>query len=351
MNMLFDPHHSSWYAVWSGGWSLHSDSHFGKDYTYILKIKRKAFMKKAVLIVRQGITTAYFDTLQKDDAGKRIASVYSTNPEKIKELCQHFKKEADKILAFLDKYEHQETTVHIYQNYLKHIDTYYLPHFMVKYIVDYLDENLLEKYLPDLQEARVYAEPVFKRTEEFMVSMSKRMAKLTGYLPEHILCMTEDEMEEYITRGVLPAENILKERYQLTALLFYQGKRQLVTGIEAQKIEEIVTQPTAHDIIKGSTAYPGKATGVVRIVLDPAKSTTFREGDILVTGMTRPEFLPVMKKAAAIVTDAGGILSHAAITARELKKPCVIGTKNATKVLKDGDTVEVDADKGIVKKI
>ncbi|MDO8581302.1 MAG: PEP-utilizing enzyme, partial [bacterium] len=64
-----------------------------------------------------------------------------------------------------------------------------------------------------------------------------------------------------------------------------------------------------------------------------------------------PEFLSLMVKAGAIVTDAGGILSHAAITARELKKPCVIGTKIATKVFKDGDRVEVDAERGIIKKV
>ena len=65
--------------------------------------------------------------------------------------------------------------------------------------------------------------------------------------------------------------------------------------------------------------------------------------------MTRPEFLPLMKKAAAFVTDAGGLLSHAAIVARELKKPCIIATETATKVFKDGDLIEVDADKGVVR--
>ena len=64
--------------------------------------------------------------------------------------------------------------------------------------------------------------------------------------------------------------------------------------------------------------------------------------------MTRPEYLPVMHLAAAFVTDEGGIASHAAIVAREMKKPCIIGTKIATQVLKDGDLVEVDAEKGIV---
>lgn len=65
--------------------------------------------------------------------------------------------------------------------------------------------------------------------------------------------------------------------------------------------------------------------------------------------MTDPSFLPVMKQAIAFITDEGGVLCHAAITARELKKPCIIGTKIATKVLKDGDLVEVDANHGIIK--
>jgi len=65
--------------------------------------------------------------------------------------------------------------------------------------------------------------------------------------------------------------------------------------------------------------------------------------------MTRPEYTGIMKKAKAIVTDEGGITCHAAIVAREMKKPCIIGTKVATQVLHDGDLVEVDADRGVVK--
>ncbi|MFH1030379.1 MAG: PEP-utilizing enzyme [bacterium] len=73
------------------------------------------------------------------------------------------------------------------------------------------------------------------------------------------------------------------------------------------------------------------------------------EGDVIVSVMTRPDYLPAMKKACAFVTDEGGVTCHVAIVAREMKKPCVIGTKIATKILKDGDLVEVDANNGIVK--
>lgn len=103
--------------------------------------------------------------------------------------------------------------------------------------------------------------------------------------------------------------------------------------------------------LKGQIGNKGKIQGIIRVVRSAEQFNLFQEGEILVTGMTRPEFVPLMRRAAAIVTDEGGITCHAAIVARELKKPCVIGTKIATRVLKDGDMIEVDADKGIVKKI
>jgi phosphohistidine swiveling domain-containing protein len=101
--------------------------------------------------------------------------------------------------------------------------------------------------------------------------------------------------------------------------------------------------------VKGQTASPGKVQGRVRILLKVDQLGDFQPGEILLASMTDPRYLPAMKKAAAIVTNEGGITCHAAIVARELRIPCVIATKFATKVLKDGDMVEVNADKGEVK--
>ncbi len=101
--------------------------------------------------------------------------------------------------------------------------------------------------------------------------------------------------------------------------------------------------------IKGAVAYKGRVKGIVKVVMKVEELDKVKNGDILVTFMTAPSHISAMKKAAAFVTDEGGITCHAAIVAREMKKPCIIGTKIATKVLKDGDMVEVDANKGIVK--
>lgn len=100
--------------------------------------------------------------------------------------------------------------------------------------------------------------------------------------------------------------------------------------------------------IKGTVGSVGVARGKVRIVRDVSQPNIFEEGDILVANVTSPDFVSLMKKSGAIVVDEGGILCHAAIIARELQKPCVVNTKVATKVLKNNDYIEVDAEKGII---
>jgi len=103
--------------------------------------------------------------------------------------------------------------------------------------------------------------------------------------------------------------------------------------------------------VKGIPASLGKASGVVRVIMssDLASLAKVKQGEVLVSDTTNPDMTPVMKKVVAIITDMGGVTSHAAIVTRELEIPCIVGTRNATKVLKDGMKVEVDAFNGTVK--
>ncbi len=101
-------------------------------------------------------------------------------------------------------------------------------------------------------------------------------------------------------------------------------------------------------ILKGKVASLGYATGKAKILHSSKEISKFNKGDILITTMTTPDFVPIMEKAAAIITDEGGITSHAAIISRELGIPCIVGTDKATKIIKDGDYLEVDAKKGII---
>ena len=116
--------------------------------------------------------------------------------------------------------------------------------------------------------------------------------------------------------------------------------------------EENVTAGTT-DVV-GVVASKGKGQpvrGKITILLDPSNVEDFTDGEVLVAPMTSPEYVFAMKKAAAVITDAGGLTSHAAIVSRELGIPCIVGTKIATRVFKDGDVVEVDAERGVVRKL
>jgi pyruvate,water dikinase len=102
-------------------------------------------------------------------------------------------------------------------------------------------------------------------------------------------------------------------------------------------------------LVRGLGAAPGVAGGPARVVKSRADGAALAEGDVLVTHMTAPDWVPLMRRAAAIVTDSGGMTCHAAIVSRELGIPCVVGTGNATRVLRDGEVVTVDATHGVVR--
>lgn len=153
-----------------------------------------------------------------------------------------------------------------------------------------------------------------------------------------------------------PDPSELEQRYQYSLLVIEPGSASIVTGDRAKEMKAAMNiRVEATDVsdtheFSGQSAVPGKATGTVKVINSTAEMEKMKPGDILVSEMTIPEIVAAMKKAAAIVTDMGGITCHAAIVSRELGIPCVIGTKIATKVLKDGDMVEVDATRGVVKK-
>lgn len=108
--------------------------------------------------------------------------------------------------------------------------------------------------------------------------------------------------------------------------------------------------PSGEVIIKGAAASVGTASGIVKIIHSPKEIDKIEKGDVLVTEMTNPEYVPAMRRATAIVTDAGGRTSHAAIVSRELGIPCVVGTGQATAKLKTGSVVTVDGATGVVYK-
>ena len=132
-----------------------------------------------------------------------------------------------------------------------------------------------------------------------------------------------------------------------------------IEGNKAEKIIKILDgiHKKNVDKLKGRIANKGYYKGRVKIVPFDASPNMnkqmekMKKGEVLVTGSTGPEMIKACHKAGAIITDEGGICSHAAIISREFGIPCIVGTEIATDIFKDGDIVEVDANKGVVKKV
>lgn len=120
---------------------------------------------------------------------------------------------------------------------------------------------------------------------------------------------------------------------------------------DALRLLKLQIEKEKHTELVGRVASKGPAKGVVAIVLGVKDLHKVKIGNILVAVTTHPDYVPVMKKAAAIITDEGGITSHAAIVSREFGIPCIVGCKNATQLLKDGDLIEINAIDGKIIKL
>jgi len=158
------------------------------------------------------------------------------------------------------------------------------------------------------------------------------------------------ELEEAIKSK--SAEKIGLERIPGSIFVIKPEKTDIYTGKDFQEFEKTIKKEQEEiEVIMGSSASLGTASGPVKVCTTIESLEKVKKGDILVASMTRPEYVSAMKKAAAIVTDEGGVLCHAAIVSRELGIPCVVGTRIATQALKDGDIVEVKANHGSVRKL
>lgn len=165
----------------------------------------------------------------------------------------------------------------------------------------------------------------------------------------------KEEMKDWIKKAKKLRLELLKARTLSDKVIVIDSITQFLRATQERPLDleelQISLEKKIRGIkqIKGIVASKGVARGKVKIVIKIEDLKKVKKGDILVADETDPDFLPAMRKAKAIITDMGGVLCHAAIVSRELGIPCITGTKIATKVLRDGDLVEVDANKGRVR--
>ncbi|OGE74270.1 MAG: hypothetical protein A3I07_00515 [Candidatus Doudnabacteria bacterium RIFCSPLOWO2_02_FULL_42_9] len=183
-------------------------------------------------------------------------------------------------------------------------------------------------------------------------TLLKEIAKRLGISRYQLQFMLQAEVKDALLNGRID-KNILSIRLKHCVLYTEEGFETVYMGAMEKKLRSMVATKINKNVkeFTGQTVQPGYAKGTVKIIIRAKDMPKMKQGDILVSIATDVDVVPAMKKAAAIITEQGGITSHAAIVSRELGTPCIIGTKIATKVLKDGDKVEVDANKGIVRKL
>ncbi len=208
------------------------------------------------------------------------------------------------------------------------------------------------KLIRDMVYLRTQRTDYFQESSYYIQPLLKKIAKELEVTYSELLYLSAQEILLAL-KNKLNYSEIIQKRKIAFLVVFDQDKDIILESDVAIKyVSEIPI--LNRDVIKvkevsGKVAYPGSARGRVRIIKVDKDNSSFLKGEILVSIMTTPNLTPSMEKAAAIITDEGGITCHAAIFAREMKKPCIIGTKIATKVFKDGDLVEVDAKNGSVR--
>lgn len=216
------------------------------------------------------------------------------------------------------------------------------------------EELLLLKILRECAFLKDYTRGSHQKASSLFKSIFSEIGKRLGLDEKEVRTITIQEMEDGLLKDRKINKDIIKKRFEFYVLKVdnISQEFQILYDEEAKKIEEsyIKSILTETKELKGRIASRGIGKGSVKIINSINDFSKFEKGDILVTNNTTPDFVPIMKMANAIVTEEGGITTHAAIISRELKVPCIVGIENITKILKDNDKVVVDAYKGIVTK-
>jgi len=228
--------------------------------------------------------------------------------------------------------------------------------FSYKKILDLLKPTAREKTFLDIAPYIIFFKDWRDDVRRFQVFqwsfLFDKIAKKFAIPRNDIGYLTLNEIEIFLKKKSIDRKIIKQRKNGCVITIAKQGlKMQVLEGKIKEKyylIAKQIDRKEQDKIVSGKTAQPGVVRGVVKIVKSYHDIKHVQKGDILVANTTHPNYLPAMQKAAGFITNEGGIISHAAIVAREMKKPCLVGTGNATKVLMHGDMVELNANKGRV---
>jgi phosphoenolpyruvate synthase/pyruvate phosphate dikinase len=224
------------------------------------------------------------------------------------------------------------------------------------------NNKIIAKNLKKLEKIKNYGRKHMNKMifgkSSYLIKVLSIISKQFNISINNLLWMSKNEILDLYDENKI---NISKIKQRKNAYVFFIQNKTLL-NFEGKKAKNFISSFVVKDlkninIIKGTTANSGRVIGKAKVLFYGADNfdkvskliKKMKNRDILVTETTSPEIMPACKKAAAILTNQGGLLSHAAIVSRELKIPCIVGLENITKIVKDGDILDVDANQGIVK--
>lgn len=335
---------------WEIDWDAHL-SHLAISFTcrYMFGPMQSEFdysFKGLFLTFKEGLVLAYVNPEELSEFSESLLNRIDT-VDKAKAWSGTFKNVTDRVVGELE-FATSDRVIENPEYYINLFNDYGVWQFATKAVYGALPAEIDEQIPVIIEDARKYSEKFYKNMSIFLDLIDFIVGQSDGYSREQVSALLEGELVEYAKTGNLPDKEILQLRYKESGL-FVDGENEIFVDRNKKNAILAKWEPDFDGaVLHGITAFKGVVRGRCKLVVGFDSSTRIEEGDILVTTMTDPRFVPIMKKSAAFVTDGGGMLCHAAIVARELKKPCIIGTKIATQVLHDGDLVEVDAEKGVV---
>ncbi len=218
-------------------------------------------------------------------------------------------------------------------------------------------EKVLLSLIDDLQEylfLRTYRTDALYQAIYYTLPLIWEIGRRAKLSSDEIVLFTPWEVVNFLKNHQLPDTEEIERRKNRYVLVRIEKEERIVS--DPDEIEEIgktifVEEAKGEMVLRGQGVYPGYAKGAAKIVLNVREGQKIERGDILVSTMTTPEMHSSIEKVSGIVTDEGGVTSHAALVSRELGIPSVIGTERATQILRDGDIVEIDSKEGVVRRV
>ncbi|MFA5359215.1 MAG: PEP/pyruvate-binding domain-containing protein [Patescibacteria group bacterium] len=307
-----------------------------------------------------GDKTKWTSFLNEKDIIKQTEILIKKNQKKLKgriiePLYSDFLEVEKKLLARLINFRKNPENsflriIEIYPRYIAHIGLY---NCFWRAIGDGKNISIPNELIKIIETNRQRITKYYPKIEKTLQETAKEIGKKNNFGGSLLLSFSYAEIIKKKNFKLLDKDVLLLRQRQDNYFYIYSEKNNKeIISINSATISQLnknymaLTQSIPGEI-KGTSAYPGIKTGIVLKV--PNKTKNMPENMIIVVPMTHPKDIMLIRKSEAIITDEGGILSHAAIISRELQKPCIIGTKIATKILNDGDLVEVDANQGIIK--